>query len=78
MKKYILQLLILLFFLFLGNIPFGQAANFPFTDVKQDTEYYPAVKSLFDAGIISDDGSHLFHPDALMNRDFFVMLVVSV
>lgn len=39
---------------------------------------YSAVKNLFDAGIISDDGSHLFHPEKPINRDAFVGLSMSV
>ena len=63
---------------FLLGLPLVSAATFPFTDVKQDSPYYSAVKYLFDARIITDDGSHLFHPIDTINRDTFVGLSVSV
>ncbi len=56
----------------------ASAADMPFTDVGQDSPYYESVQQLHNAGIISDEGDHLFHPDLPMNRDFFAALAVSV
>ena len=53
-------------------------ASMPFTDVKENSSYYEAVKDLYNARIISDDGSGLFHPNLPMNRDFFVSLAVQI
>lgn len=50
----------------------------PFSDVKPSDSFYNAVEELFDAKIISDDGSHLFRPNDFMNRDFFVSLATSI
>lgn len=68
---------------FLGIIfllSFGEifATPFPFTDVPTTDPAYSSIKNLFDQGIISDDGSHLFHGNDPMNRDVFVALSVSV
>lgn len=54
------------------------SASMPFTDVNSSDPYYDAVLELFNWRIITDDGSHLFHPDDLVTRDFFVWLAVSV
>lgn len=53
-------------------------ANIPFTDVSVQDPYYQAVSDLFQAKIITDDGSGLFLPHAEMNRDFFVSLTTEI
>ena len=65
----------MIFFLCMGNI---FASTLPFTDVPTSDPAYNAIKNLFDQGIISDDGSHLFHGNDPINRDHFVALSVSV
>lgn len=54
------------------------AAEIPFTDVKPTDIYYNAVRELYKNQVISDDGSHLFRPQDLMARDFYVALSVAV
>lgn len=54
------------------------AAELPFTDVNPRADYYEGLESLYHAGIISDDGTHLFRPNALMTRDFYVSLAVGI
>lgn len=54
------------------------ASTFPFTDISSTDPAYSAVKNLFDQGIITDDGSHLFRPRDPIDRDAFVGLSVSV
>lgn len=63
-------------FIFLTNE--AVFASHPFTDVKPTDAYHDAVSELFDARIISDDGSHLFRPNEPMNRDFFVSLTTAI
>lgn len=67
---------IAIFFLFLGENIF--AADIPFTDIQPTDSYYKAVKTLYENRIISDDGTHLFHPNEAMSRDFYVALSVAV
>lgn len=50
----------------------------PFTDVSIHDPYYTAVSRLFEAKIITDDGSGLFLPNNPMNRDFFVSLTTEI
>lgn len=54
------------------------SATLPFTDVSEKDAYFDGVQSLYEFGIITDDGSHLFRPDALIERDLFVGLATSV
>lgn len=54
------------------------AADLPFTDVKKTDTYYEAVRSLYDAHVIIDNGDHLFRGESLMTRDFYVSLAVWV
>ena len=65
----------MIFFLSTGGI---FASTFPFTDVPTSDPAYKSIKNLFDQGIISDDGTHLFRGNEPMNRDHFVALSVSV
>ena len=75
MKK-ILFCIILVCLFFQGEN--ASAWAFPFTDVPVTSPYYSSVKSLYEDFIISDDGSHLFRPDASIDRGSFVGLSVSV
>ncbi len=77
MKIFLKILFAIVVFLFTTANAFAQD-NLPFTDIKADSPYYNAVKNLYDARVISDDGSHLFRADAPMNRDFFVSLAVQI
>lgn len=61
--------------LFTGNQVLAAA---PFTDVKPEDAFYTAVSELYDARIISDDGSGLFRPNEPMNRDFYVSLATMI
>lgn len=54
------------------------AWDFPFTDVPKDSPIYESVKNLYDQGVISDSGDHLFRPNDPMKRDFYVSLTVGV
>lgn len=54
------------------------AATIPFTDVQKWDNFYEWVQNLYNFGIISDDGSHLFNPADPINRDMFVSLATSV
>lgn len=67
---------IAIFLIFFGENVF--AANIPFTDVQPNDSYYKAVVTLFENWVISDDGTHLFHPNEAMSRDFYVALSVAV
>lgn len=49
-----------------------------FTDIKTTDPYYYAVKDLYDGWIITDNWDHLFRPNDLMSRDFFVSLAVEI
>ena len=76
MIKKIFFILATWIFLFSTNV---LAQNsLPFTDIGENSPYFSAVKNLYDARVISDDGSHLFHPESPMNRDFFVSLAVQI
>lgn len=59
-------------------LPETWAAEMPFTDVSPSDTYYNAVFDLYNKWVITDDGSHLFQPGELMNRDFYVALAVAV
>jgi PKD domain/S-layer homology domain len=59
-----------------GNIV--SAWPIPFTDIRTIDPYYQAVVDLYDGGVLSDDGSGLFRPASLMDRDFYVSLAVGV
>jgi hypothetical protein len=54
------------------------ASSLPYTDVNPRDPYARAVQTLYDDGVISDDGSHLFRPNAPMTRDFYVSLAVGI
>lgn len=64
--------------IFLLSIEGIFASTFPFTDISSTDPAYSSIKNLFDHGIISDDGTHLFHGNEPINRDNFVALSVSV
>jgi hypothetical protein len=54
------------------------AIEMPFTDVRSSDLYYDAVRELYEGRVISDSGDHLFRPNDLMSRDFFVSLAVGI
>lgn len=54
------------------------AWEIPFTDVKTTDSYYESVRELYESRIVSDNGDHLFRPQDLMSRDFFVSLAVEI
>ncbi|MBX9809205.1 S-layer homology domain-containing protein, partial [Candidatus Gracilibacteria bacterium] len=54
------------------------AGDIPFTDIKTSDPYYYPLRDLFEGGIITDNGDHLFRPNDLMSRDFFVSLAVEI
>lgn len=54
------------------------SATLPFTDIKTSDPYYDAVSELFNWWIIIDYGDHLFYPDNLVTRDFFISLSVNI
>ena len=56
----------------------GFSASVPFTDIKSSDPYYNAVSDLYNSSIITDNGDHLFRPNDLMSRDFFVSLAVGI
>lgn len=76
MSKYFIFILSAFFFLFLSIEEVGAAI--PFRDVSVESPYYQAVESLYQARVISDDGSGLFRPGDSIARDAFVGLSVSV
>ncbi len=76
MIKLLHSSLFLAYFLFSLGVVF--AGEMPFTDIQTTDPYYDAVQSLYDSYIITDNGDHLFHPDNLMTRDFFVGLSVQI
>jgi hypothetical protein len=63
--------------LFAGCVPSASAAV-PFTDIAPGDATYQAVETLYDRGIISDDGTHLFNPRSLIARDDFTSIVMEV
>lgn len=75
MKHYLLSLI---FFFILGISGVFWAWSFPFTDVPKESPIYESVKNLYDQWVISDNGDHLFRPNELMKRDFYVSLTVGV
>lgn len=54
------------------------AASLPFSDVKETDVYYNDLRILYERGIIPESPTGKFFPDALMNRDEFVSIVVGV
>ncbi len=54
------------------------ASGLPFSDVKESDDYYADLKTLYERGIIQESPTGKFFPDALMNRDEFVSIVVGV
>lgn len=70
------------YIIFLASLLFSMGTVFaiemPFTDVESTTPYYDAVRDLYVGKIITDNGDHLFRPNDLMNRDFFVSLSVGI
>jgi hypothetical protein len=73
-----MRLIFLFIIWILGIWDTVQAATLPFTDVKPESQYYQAVKKLFDAWVISNNDDNLFRPDDLMNRDFYISLTVWI
>lgn len=53
-------------------------AAVPFSDIPEGGPLYDAIDNLYEAKIISDDGSHLFRPNDPMSRDFFVSLITMM
>ncbi|HRI36032.1 MAG TPA: S-layer homology domain-containing protein [bacterium] len=67
------------FLLFLGLLSFAPAeASIPFTDVSTGDISYESIETLYEQGIIGDDGSHLFRPRELIARDDFTSIVMEV
>jgi S-layer homology domain len=62
--------------IFVWSIPALSAATLPFQDIPLTAPYFESVQSLYEQGIITDDGSGLFKPDSLMDRDLYVALAV--
>ena len=54
------------------------SAEMPFIDVSEKDVYFDGVRDLYDFGMITDDGSHLFRPEDPIERDMFVWLATSV
>lgn len=54
------------------------AIEMPFTDIQTTDPYYGSVTELYEWRVITDNGDHLFRPNDLMNRDFFVSLAVGI
>ena len=54
------------------------ASTLPFTDVASTAPYHDSVKTLYDGGIITNNGDNLFRPNEQMTRDFYVSLVVGI
>lgn len=50
----------------------------PFSDVSPEDPYYQAVHTLHKERILYDEGDGKFHPNAPMNRDFFISLVMGI
>lgn len=69
-------LLFILWTLFLWNTV--SAKELPFTDVQKTDNFYEWVQNLYNFGIISDDGSHLFRPADPINRDILVSIATRV
>lgn len=75
-KTCMKMLVVFVFLLFL--VKNTSAIDLPFTDVQPSDSYYDAIIGLYDRHIISDDGSGLFHPNDLMDRDFYVSLATTI
>lgn len=71
--RYIVSMMILLFSL--GTV---FSATIPYTDINPSDPHYEAVSELYNWQIITDYGDHLFYPDNLVTRDFFISLSVGV
>jgi len=70
----------ILFFILISIalLPQVFGAEIPFTDVKKTDIYYDAVKALYTSNVLPDTADHLFRPNELMQRDFYVSLAVGV
>ncbi len=68
-------LLILSFFIGILSV---SARELPFTDVKKTDIFYDAVGTLYQKWILSDTPDHLFRPNDLMTRDFYVFMAVGI
>lgn len=53
-------------------------AQSPFVDVGEKDEIYKGLLGLYQKGIVALPADNKFHPEALMNRDEFVGIVVGV
>ena len=73
MRRFVL--LILSFFIGILSV---SARELPFTDVYKNDTFYTAVGALYQKGIISDTPDHLFRPNDLMTRDFYVFMAVGI
>lgn len=62
------------FFFGIGTI----FAAHPFTDINNNSELSTAVSDLYEANVISNDGTNLFRPNDAMNRDFYVSLATAI
>ncbi len=72
------RVVLFIVFFFVFFLPKVWGAEMPFTDVKPADIYYNAVRELYNNHVISDNGDHLFRPNELMARDFYVALAVAV
>lgn len=54
------------------------ASALPFSDVKETDVYYNDLKTLYERGIVLESSTGKFFPDALMNRDEFVSIIVGI
>ena len=77
MLAFFRKILLSITFTFLG-LQFVSAAENPYSDIAPTDPYYNSVLELYNARVISDDGTHLFRPHDLMNRDFYVSLATAI
>lgn len=75
--SYVFRILSVIVF-FIATFGATFSASMPFTDIKTTDVYYNAVSDLYNSSIITDNGDHLFRPNDLMSRDFFVSLAVGI
>lgn len=69
------------FFVFICAFFAGISSIFaahPFTDVTPSDPFYEAVDTLYSRQIIANEGDNLFHPNDLINRDFFISLIMGI
>ena len=55
----------------------AHADSFPFTDVPSTDPTYSAVDTLWSLGIIRDDGTHMYRPDAPATRADIVAMAME-